>query len=322
MSFNIKNRVFGIFLLISMIINIQFVVGIGLTADNNQEIDFSEFNVALYKSSIPWEIDITAFSYLIPWIGCNLTLVESDDVKAGVLNNMDIIIFPGGNNIYWSDLGIEGRDIIRDFINNGGGYMGFCAGAFYACFSTVWYPFEGADPLPEDKDEFLDLFDGVGTGPIYEISEFPGSAMTQIDIENQEHMITHSLPESMTIYYEGGPYLEPNINADVTILGIFNEINKPAMLCFEYGNGKVFISGPHPEFEEDSDRDGLAPWVDMSDVESDWELLKQVVQWLVSPESNSSGIGIPLYSLVFPLALIVCFLIIRVKKQIIGNQTC
>lgn len=51
------------------------------------------------------------------------------------------------------------------------------------------------------------------------------------------------------------------------------------MLAFEYGSGRVFIIGTHPEFEEDSDRDGFAPDSTLNDMGSDWELMENAVRW-------------------------------------------
>jgi hypothetical protein len=54
----------------------------------------------------------------------------------------------------------------------------------------------------------------------------------------------------------------------------------PAMIAFEYEEGKVFLTGPHPEWEEDSFRDGCV-WDNYLDEDgSDWNLCKTISLWL------------------------------------------
>lgn len=52
------------------------------------------------------------------------------------------------------------------------------------------------------------------------------------------------------------------------------------MVAFEYGKGRVFLSGPHPEIEVDSDRDGSNRFNDLEDEGSEWPLLLAVMNWL------------------------------------------
>ncbi len=281
----------------------------------NQNFNFSEVKVALYESNVPWYEDMTAFPNLVEWVGCNFTKINSENIKAGILDEIDILIVPGGSNIYWEELGIEGKELIQNFINNGGAYMGFCAGAFYATNSTVWTPSSEAEPIEEDKEEFLELFDGIGIGPIYEICDFPGYAMTKITIETHDHMITKSLPDNLTIWYGGGGYFQVNENADVTILGTYALINKPAIICFNYGEGNVFLSGPHPEFEEDDTRDGLDLYDELDDVESDWPLLKQAIEWCATPSNDENVSAIPGYTFLYPFTIMSLIFVIKVKNR-------
>lgn len=54
----------------------------------------------------------------------------------------------------------------------------------------------------------------------------------------------------------------------------------PAMVAFEYGKGRVFLCGPHPEIEVDSDRDGSKRFDKLSDEGSEWPFLLAVMKWL------------------------------------------
>jgi glutamine amidotransferase-like uncharacterized protein len=58
-----------------------------------------------------------------------LTLLDADDVRAGVLARLDLLVMPGGSSaLIKKDLGPAGVDGVKDFIRNGGGYIGTCAG--------------------------------------------------------------------------------------------------------------------------------------------------------------------------------------------------
>jgi len=52
------------------------------------------------------------------------------------------------------------------------------------------------------------------------------------------------------------------------------------MLAFDYGLGRVFLIGTHPEIEEDSERD---------DQGSDWELIRKAVLWSLKKQIQNSS---------------------------------
>jgi glutamine amidotransferase-like uncharacterized protein len=58
------------------------------------------------------------------------------------------------------------------------------------------------------------------------------------------------------------------------------------MVAFEYGAGRVFLSGPHPEIEVDSDRDGSSKFDELSDEGSEWPLLLAATKWLTARNTH------------------------------------
>ena len=261
--------------------------------------NLSGIRVALYNGSGAWQYDIVAMSNLFEWMGCSVATVRGDDIKSGRLDNFDVLAWPGGYMPgYWEEVGLEGKSKIQDFVSSGGGYMGICGGAYYACDYWVWQGWKAEGELD------LDLFPGVAHGPINEIAgEYN---MTRIDIVDRTHPITDSLPECMQILYYDGPYLQPYEDANVTILGTYDMAGTPAIVAFQYGNGSVFLTGPHPEVEEDSDRDGFALdigyWKTFSDEGSDWPLLLEAMKWLTQLRIEKSvetatGSGTAFFSL-------------------------
>ena len=107
----------------------------------------------------------------------------------------------------------------------------------------------------------------------------PGWDMVEINLLDTLHPILQSVLDPSWIFYWVGPKFTPGNPSDVEILGEYDSGNSPAVLAFEYGSGRVFIIGTHPEFEEDSNRDGLPPDSALNDMGSDWELMENAALW-------------------------------------------
>lgn len=60
-------------------------------------------------------------------------IVTPEDVRAGALDSVDVVLFTGGRgSIQGQLLGEDGRERVRRFVREGGGYVGICAGAYLA----------------------------------------------------------------------------------------------------------------------------------------------------------------------------------------------
>jgi glutamine amidotransferase-like uncharacterized protein len=257
---------------------------VGVHVDSPEAI-----RVALYNGSGPngdgvCKACVAAMNVMFDWMGCNVTRVYPDDILNGRLEGYDVLAWPGGNADVSEDvMGELGKENIQSFINNGGGYLGICAGANYASDVHI-SKFDPESPPPDywvRGDELnLDLFQGVAIHVVEEICPHGVDATAKINIVNHNHPITNSLPDQMFIYYAGGSELLPYEGANVTILGTYNATGMPAIVAFEYGNGRVFLMGPHPEFEEESDRDGLPYEAPMYDPESEWPFILNAIEWL------------------------------------------
>jgi predicted deacylase len=61
------------------------------------------------------------------------------DIRAAVLNQFDVVIFPGGSGSKEAAaIGREGCVAVQQFVESGGGYVGICAGAFLASAKYDW----------------------------------------------------------------------------------------------------------------------------------------------------------------------------------------
>ncbi|MCD4693182.1 MAG: hypothetical protein K8R79_09720 [Calditrichales bacterium] len=231
-------------------------------------------NVALYSDQGCWEESVQAAEKMIQWMELTVEIVDADYINNLGLNTFDLVLIPGGDMYQYSlDLSSQGKKNIRNFISNGGGYIGICGGAYFAAKTVIWQ----GNQLPMNS---LGLYSGTSKGPINEIVPYPDYGMCKVNIVDTTHSITQSEPEFTWILYYSGPVLLPDKDANVTILGRYDRGNKdPAILAFDYGKGRVFLIGTHPEIEEDSGRDGVDWGDELDDQGSDWDLMKKAAEW-------------------------------------------
>jgi len=228
---------------------------------------------ALYSDEATWSESVRAATRMLEWVGYAVELVGADEINTRGLDRFNLLCVPGGNMYqYARDIFTTGKEKIRNFIRNGGGYIGLCAGAYFASETVIW---EG-DRLPMTP---LGIFPGAAEGPLNEIAPYPDYAMCKVNIVDLGHPITRAGPDSVWMLYYWGPALKPNWGAKVSVLGTYDENDLPAMLGFDYGLGRLFLVGTHPEIEEDSDRDGVAFGDEWDDQGSDWELMEKAASW-------------------------------------------
>jgi hypothetical protein len=53
------------------------------------------------------------------------------------------------------------------------------------------------------------------------------------------------------------------------------------MIAFESGDGRVFLSSPHPEYEEGNLNDGTDYFDRLNDPDSEWLFMLAITQWLL-----------------------------------------
>lgn len=245
-----------------------------LLLTNCQDIEASD--IALYSDSGAEDDCIQATQKMFEWMGYSVTLIKADYINNGRLDNCKILCMPGGDMYQYSqDISSRGKENIKNFISDGGAYIGICGGAYFTGERVYWQ----GNQLPMTP---LGIFPGTTQGPINDIAPYPYCVMCEVNIVDSTHSITQSEPDSVWIIYCYGPMLLPNANADIAILGEYEIANQPAIIAFKYENGRVFIIGTHPEFEENSDRDGFPPNDEWNDRGSDWDLMKKAVLWCLN----------------------------------------
>ncbi len=244
-------------------------------------------DVALYNDSIApsgysgvWQDGITAIKNMLTTKGFTYEEITYKDLNESTQNFSNlykVILIPGGwapwYN-YW--ISKAGKERIRNFIQKGGGYFGICAGAYFACdrivsFGVLYDDNCSYNAYGELTGYDLDLFPGIGTGPINEIANWPDYKMTTINFQTENTVLKgyKQIPYTEDMLYYGGPYFTSDTGSQVEILGTYNYNGQPAIVAFNYGSGKVVLSGPHPEIGGPN-----------------WDLAKYMLNWLMKPSDG------------------------------------
>ena len=154
------------------ILSFFLILSLSITSVNAQ------YDFAIYHDNNmgAWEDGIIAFESFLDWKGVSHNRVTATDINTNPLkNSYKVIFFPGGDADYFhADINSVGITHIQELINEGGAYIGMCAGAEFACDKLVW---QGVT-----YDYPLNLFMGESIGPIDEIAVWPNYAMTTLSM--------------------------------------------------------------------------------------------------------------------------------------------
>lgn len=157
-----------------------------------------------------------------------------------------LFVMPGGAATpYAKKLNGLGNEIIKNYVNNGGSYLGMCAGGYYG---SKIIEFDRGGPLEIITTAELSFFPGKAIGPVlapynYKNNSGARAALIKLNLPNNKSL-TH-------FYFNGGAYFQ-NAAAypNVTVLGFYQTQNRllPAILKINYGKGVVILSGVHFEY--------------------------------------------------------------------------
>ncbi len=172
--------------------------------------------------------------------------VSSVDIMNGVLNKLDVLVFPGGSaSQEYNNMGLLAADSVKTFAKQKNhGLVGICAGG-YLFSTTPGYPSLQIFPAPDIRDHYN-----------------RGRALIGFSITNEGTKIFPELKNIDTAYYQyydGPMYNIPQKSSIHVLATITTDIisnpgdpkgvspGKPAFFTMNFGNGKVIASVGHPE---------------------------------------------------------------------------
>ena len=181
---------------------------------------------------------------LKPFPQVKVVVLSEQDVATLNLSAYDVLVFPGGSGSGQSKgVGEAGLKNVRDFVSNGGGYVGICGGAYLACSGFSW---------------------GLGILNAGTVSSKwqRGQAMLDLELAPAGPQLLGDVKGTFKVRYHNGPILKPDNRTDIppyTTVTIFKtevaehgtppgvQVNSPAHVISTFDKGRVFISSPPPE---------------------------------------------------------------------------
>lgn len=189
--------------------------------------------------------ELTVFIYVkFPQAIENLIkILKSHDINVEHSYNIEdldqskhqILIIPGGTaRKQQEDLGSEGIKKIKEFVENGGGYVGICAGAYLASLP----------PIDRPNKPGIGLINARYYLPNRTL-ELKGEIFVRIKNKG-----------IMWMTYHNGTVYDNIDDKNIEIIGVIINIRnikwkkligKACILKSKYGKGNVVVCGPHPE---------------------------------------------------------------------------
>lgn len=192
--------------------------------------------IGIYAGLGSWDINVLTAERFFEHYEVQYELFDEQDAIDGSINqDFDLIWFPGGFAAEYKYL-IPNHENIRLFVEEGGIFVGSCAGAYYASSVLRWL---GTDhPYP------LELFEGKAVGPL--AGEIGWGEIAKLSLE-PGHPVNAEFDATLDVYYFDGPYFEAYDSSSVQILARYAINNEPAVIVGRYETGKYLLLGPHPE---------------------------------------------------------------------------
>jgi glutamine amidotransferase-like uncharacterized protein len=181
--------------------------------------------------------------------GFEASFISAQEIREGSLKNFDVVLFPGGTGSGESKaLGDEGWKELRKFLNDGGGFIGTCAGAYLALVN-----------LSRETGRLIDA-------ELQEGEWERGEAILEIELTEEGRKVLEDFTGTVNVAYQNGPVFHPAHYEGLkpySVLAYFRteiaendapkgvQVNSPAIAYGAYGKGRVIICSPHPELTPD-----------------------------------------------------------------------
>jgi len=225
------------------------------------------YDTSTYENALVHYLRFRSLGFKVVLANARDIYSKSWNQSGSVLSQANVFVMPGGALHLWSfpygNRRTWGIANITEFVKNGGGYVGVCAGATESLMGSPWtnlglvnasYHNEWFDyPYPWQGDwDWRQLI-----GPMY------------IEVEESDHPVMFGYGANAarpgygpktTVYYYGGPAMY-DVGYNATILAkysgpvtqkitekVSNILGEAAIISADYYSGKAVLFGPHPEW--------------------------------------------------------------------------
>ena len=175
----------------------------------------------------------------------DLTLLDGQDIRDGKLADLQVLLCPGGGGAKQiAAMKPEGFELVRKFVEDGGSYIGICAGSYNAMNRDGRFAFLPYDYIDNAYGKLADL--------AFEFNE-EGAKLLGLT------------PRRRVARYNGGNIMRPTKptgKGDCQVVAVYkssvsdynkvayNFMDTPAAVFGHYGKGKVMVTSFHPESYE------------------------------------------------------------------------
>ncbi len=237
----------------------------------------ADAKLGLYVGKGTWDDGKTHLRMFFDEYGYSVRTFTAKSILEGELkaSGVRLLVVPGGESIeYLKELGEKGATRILEFVEEGGNYIGICAGAFYATSDRL-----GGNATGK-----------YGIGLLHGVA-YDGTALHtppfiegMMDLDFLPHFLTGGLKSHYKIIMFGGPSFRYSADEEreknIRVMSRYVGFDEPAMITFDYYQGHVFLSGPHLEIEEDRTNWGY------KDPDSEWPILERIVDAFTDPSHS------------------------------------
>ncbi|MHA2424154.1 MAG: BPL-N domain-containing protein [Candidatus Thorarchaeota archaeon] len=289
------------FLILGAVLLLLSVGPIPVVAQEDTErVDLEGVRVAVWSETENFvESSGIALYAMFEWMNATVEYVDGEDIKAGILSDYDLLAMPGGQvSAYYNSLDTDGITNIKNWIAEGGSYFGICGGALFLTSSSRFGIYNGtrAFAIPGDYSSLQQIEMSINTtcdGP---------------DLSD--------IPETLSTLFWGSSYFIPDEGFDYIPIARYSDSGGPGMIALEYEQGNAFLSSPHPEYEEGSDRDNTTEFDEYTDPDTEWDFLLRIAVWQIeSSQTTNPSVDPVFFGLAAVGMIAVVFVIVILRRR-------
>ncbi|KAL9083843.1 MAG: hypothetical protein Q9159_005568 [Coniocarpon cinnabarinum] len=170
-----------------------------------------------------------------------------------------LLVFPGGGDLgYCRLLNGKGNQLIRQYVENGGKYLGLCAGGYYGASRCEFETGDRGMEVVGSRE--LGFFPGTCRGSVFKGFEYgsdKGTRAARLRVHWDQMNGASATDVRARVYTNGGGvFIGAGKTKDVEVLAEFDEAvdvehdeEKAAAVVYgKIGEGGFMLTGPHPEF--------------------------------------------------------------------------
>ncbi len=160
-----------------------------------------------------------------------------------------LFILPGGADIpYAQALNGCGNQKIKNYVANGGAFLGICAGSYYA---GSFVNFAQNTSLEVQGERELAFFPGIVKGPV--LAQYDYLSQKGARAARLTWVAPHGFEadQKFVVFYNGGGYfVEADRLPNISVLAYYDEEKKlPGIVECRIGKGVAILSGAHFEYD-------------------------------------------------------------------------